>query len=275
MNKWLFAPLAAVLLSACTGTGQKDARALPATGNEAAIVGIWAMMPLRNGVANVVEYTADGKSRLHAFNCAEQKDRDVEVADYRFSADGQTLHLTSPLRDFDLQVLTLTPGLMKLAMSLEGLDLQFTYLKTDKIAPLCVLYEKPVVDARKQLPYQADDFAPNPAIPANANLDRYVGKWADDEGVVQIEVIKDATGNARLNHDPSENWRHLYNQVSWTGAELHYQSFAYSEKKSLFTHPYHKSMHPSILTPVADPEKIQHSFFIDQERFDYILNRVR
>lgn len=275
MNKWLFAPLAAVLLSACTGTGQKDAKALPATENEAAIVGIWAMMPLRNGIANVVEYTVDGKSRLHAFNCAEPKEQAVEVADYRFSADGQTLHLTSPQRDFDLQVLTLKPTLMKLAMTIEGMDLSFTYLKTDRIAPLCALYQKPVVDESKQTPYQPSDFVAAPAIPAHANLDRYVGRWATEDGEIQVEVVKDAAGNARLHHEPSDNWRHLFNQVNWAGAELHYQSFAYSEKQSLFTHPYHKSMHPSILKPTDDPEQLKYSFFIGTKRFDYVLNRVR
>lgn len=275
MKKWLFAPLAAVLLSACTGTGQKDAQAPSTMDEEASIVGIWAMMPLRNGIANVVEYTADGKSKLHSFNCAEPKEQGVELADYRFSEDGKTLHISSPQSTFDLQVLTFKPRLMKLAMNIEGMDLQFTYLKTDRIAPLCALYQKPVVDESKQTPYQASDFVAAPAIPAKANLDRYVGRWANEDGEIQVEVVKDAAGNARLNQEPSDNWRHLFNQVSWAGAELHYQSFAYSEKKSLFTHPYHKSMHPSILTPVDDPEKIQYAFFIGEKRFDYILTRAR
>ncbi|MGE8496473.1 MAG: hypothetical protein ACN6O6_03120 [Pseudomonas sp.] len=274
LKNWLLVASAVALLSGCSNSAQKGTDSVPAADEKVSLVGIWAMMPLRNGIANVVEYTADGKSRLHSFNCAEPKESGVELADYRLSEDGKTLHISSPQSTFDLQVLTFKPSLMKLAMNIEGMDLQFTYLKTDRIAPLCALYQKPVVDKSKQTPYQASDFVAAPAIPANANLDRYVGRWANEDGEIQVEVVKDAAGNARLSQEPSDNWRHLFNQVNWAGAELHYQSFAYSEKKSLFTHPYHKSMHPSILTPVDDPEKIQYAFFIGAKRFDYILTRA-
>lgn len=274
MKKLLFVPLAVVLLGACVSNEPKNSETLSLADDKSLVVGIWAMMPLRNGIANVVEYTADGKSRLHPFNCAEPGGREVEVADYRISEDGKSIQITSPYRDFDLQVLSFQRNTMKLAMSIEGIELQFSYLKTDKIAPLCTLYGKPLVDEGKRTPYQESDFVPSPGIPSNAGIDRYVGKWANEKGVVQIEVIKDVSGNASLSHASSENWHHLYNEVSWVGNELHFQSFAYSEKASLFKHPYHKSMHRTILTPMDDAEKIQHSFFIGEKRFDYVLARI-
>ena len=33
---------------------------------------------------------------------------------------------------------------MKLGMTIEGMELQFSYLKTSKVAPLCALYEKAI-----------------------------------------------------------------------------------------------------------------------------------
>lgn len=275
MKKLLFVPLAVVLLGACVSNEPKNSETLSLADDKSLVVGIWAMMPLRNGIANVVEYTADGKSRLHPFNCAELGEREVEVADYRISEDGRNIHITSPYRDFDLQVLSFQRNTMKLSMSIEGIELQFSYLKTDKIAPLCTLYGKPLVDEGQRTPYQEHDFVPSPGIPSNADIDRYVGKWANEKGVVQIEVIKDVSGNASLSQTSSENWHDLYNEVSWVGNELHFQSFAYSEKASLFKHPHHKSMHRTILTPMDDAEKIQYSFFIGEKRFDYVLTRIR
>jgi hypothetical protein len=104
-------------------------------------------------------------------------------------------------------------------------------------------------------------------------MDRYVGKWASEQGVVQIEVTKDANGRFMLKHDGSGNWHYLFNDISWRGAELHYQSFAYSEKPELFTHPFHKSNYRAILTPVDDVNKIRYSFFSDGNRLNYVYTK--
>lgn len=275
LKKLLLIPLTAALLSACTNGGPNSGTTASLADDKELILGTWAMMPLRNGIANVVEFGANGKSRLHPFNCAEPGEREVEESDYRISEDGKTIHISSPHQEFDLQVLVFQRDVMRLAMSLEDMELRFSYLKINKVAPLCALYEKSLADDARKTPYHESDFIPNPAIPAHAGLDRYVGKWANDEGVIQVEVLKDISGNARLSLASSENWHHLYNDVSWVGDELHYQSFAYSEKASLFKHPYHKSIHRTILTPMADAEKIRHSFFIGTKRFDYVLTRMQ
>lgn len=274
MKKRLFVYLAALALSACTSTHQTKTPIQAFVDDRASLVGTWGMIPLRNGIANVVEYTADGQSKLHAFNCEEPKsESEVELADYRLSDDGKTLHVSSPQRNFDLQVLAFTPRAMRLAMQIEGTELTFTYIKLKAVAPLCFLYSNPERDESKQKPYQTSDFIPAPIIPQRADIERYVGKWANERGEIQIEVVKDASGTAKLYHQPSKNWHYLYNQVTWQGAELHYQSFAYSEQETLFKHPFHKSVTSSILTPLEDPEKIMHSFFIGHERFDYVLTR--
>lgn len=130
MKKLLFVSFAAALSSA-------SAFASAAEVNQEQLLGIWAMQPLNNGIANVVEFTADGKSNLHAFNCQEPGQPEVEVSDYRVSEDGKTIHVTSPYESFDLQVLSFAPAAMQLGMEIEGHQLQFSYLKRDKIESLC------------------------------------------------------------------------------------------------------------------------------------------
>jgi len=120
--------------------------------------------------------------------------------------------------------------------------------------------------------FSSNDFKGNPTIPVNANTDRYVGKWADIKTkVIQVEVKKDSAGNAIIFNEGNENWNFLFNDVRWVGDELHYKSFAYSTKPSLFTHPFHKSVHQAILAPFGDVDKIKHSYFIGGKRFDNVL----
>lgn len=128
----LFVTLAAALSSTSAFAAKVDQEQL---------LGIWAMKPLNNGIANVVEFSADGKSNLHAFNCAEPGEPEVEVSDYRISEDGQTIHVSSPYESFDLQVQSFTAKEMQLGMTIEDMQLQFGYLKRDKIEPLCELYK--------------------------------------------------------------------------------------------------------------------------------------
>lgn len=133
MNKFLCVSLLAMLSSA-------TALANSARVGQDQLVGIWAMTPLNNGIANVVEFKADGKSDLHPFNCAAPSEQAVEVSDYRVSEDGQTIRIISPQSNFDLQVLAFAADSMRLGMEIEGYELTFSYAKQDKIEPLCALY---------------------------------------------------------------------------------------------------------------------------------------
>ena len=84
-----------------------------------------------------------------------------------------------------------------------------------------------------------------------------MGKWANDEGVVQIEVKLNPDGQYMIFKDNDENWNYLYKQVRWSDANLMYQAFAYSNKPELYDHPYHKSNQAAILAPVDDLKKIK------------------
>lgn len=273
MKKLILMPFMLAILYGCAGVANNQAE-LSLVDNKQLVVGVWAMMPLRNGIANVVEYAADGKSKLHSFNCTKPGETAVEESAYSISKDGKTISISSPYQSFDLQVLSFKRNTMKLAMNIEGTELQFSYLKTSKIAPLCALYEKEVVDKEKSMPFRVSDFVASPDVPESPYVDQYVGRWADSEGVVQFEVVKDARNRTKLSRSSSENWHYLYNDLSWSGNELHFQSFAYSEKEDLFKHPYHKSKTRMILAPMAGVNKLKHSFFISDRRFDVVLIKV-
>ena len=121
------------------------------------------------------------------------------------------------------------------------------------------------------LPYKPNDFIENPWIPPHDDISRYEGRWAD-ENAVQI-AIKKENGKYKIYNDSSENWNYLYNNIHWENDELHFSSFAYSDKPELFTHHYHRTKGEMILTPAKEKNKIKWTLFIDNERFDNILTK--
>ncbi|WP_440480421.1 hypothetical protein [Pseudomonas putida] len=265
--------LSALFLGGCAGHAPSKDKVSLRT-DKSAIVGIWAMMPLKSGIANVAEYKADGKVLLHPFNCAEPKTQAVEVSDYKVAEDGSSIHVQSEARAFDLKVLGFAPTVMMLSMPVADAQLTFLYRKVDQVAPLCDLYVDAKGEAARRTPFQASDFAPAPAVPAgHAGLERYIGKWASKAGAVQIEVVRDASG-VYLYHRPDENWRYLYNNVRWTGDALAFNSYAYTEKPALFRHPYHKTNTPMTLE-LLENGQARLTYLIDGKRFDSLLHKTK
>lgn len=264
--------LAAAMIAGCAGQFAKP-QTPAASAIQENLIGIWAMVPLRNGIANVVEYSADGKATLHPFNCVEPEAGDaVEVSDVTVSGDGKVLHLKSPTDSMDLRVLALSPHTMKLGMDGAYQGLTFNYVRVSQVKSLCDLYPNAAAEIARRSPFTAADFVQNPKIPAHPDIQRYIGKW-EDNGEVQVEVVMDPSAGAYLYMAPSKNWKTLYNEVNWVGDELHYQSFAYSELPSLYRHPYHKSKTQRILQPTLDG-KLRLSYFIDGHRYEVILRRA-
>lgn len=259
-------PLAAALLAGCAN--QQSTPSL----DKPHLVGIWAMMPLGNGIANVAEYQADGKVRLHPFNCVERSDSNVEVSDYSVAADGKSIHIDSPMRAFDLEVLGFSDKRMLLGMSVGGSQLKFMYKKVEKVEPLCDLYLNAKAEAARRTAYHPDDFIPAPAVPEHAGLERYIGKWVNKEDGGEVQILRDTEGKPYLSLSGNENWRYLFNNVRWEGDILHYQSFAYSEKQSLYRHPYHKTITPITLEPVAGG-KLLRTYVIGGKRYEGLLQR--
>ncbi|MBJ7263310.1 MAG: hypothetical protein JHC61_06035 [Burkholderiaceae bacterium] len=271
--------LAAFFLASCTTQQAKKNSARSLAIDKSMIVGTWAMTPLHNGIANVVEYSSNGKALLHPFNCAEPGEVDTELSDYTISDDGQSIHVKSPTRAFDLQVLEFTGKTMKLGMSVSDVDLTFSYAKIDRLAPLCVLYDYNKAETARRTPYQKSDFVPAPAIPAHEGMDRYVGTWKD-KGFVLLTIVRGPEDNYYLyKASDDEDWNYLYNDVHWVGDALHFQSYTYSAKQELFPFSLHKSQIAVIFQPTVDDEKMRYSKIIDlpifgKRQIDTIVTRV-
>ncbi|WP_265495234.1 hypothetical protein, partial [Providencia heimbachae] len=237
-------------------------------------VGIWAMVPLKNGIANVVEYKADGSSILQPFNCSKPDKKDEsEHSSYSINSENDVIAHKSEFGNFDLKILEINQNTMKLEQKItDDFSVSLLYIKVDKVSPLCYLYAGAVNEPPKT-GYTSNDFTPSPVIPANADINKYIGKWALEDDI-QIEIAQDKNGQIFLKKDRSENWNHLYNNARWINNELHYESYSYSDKKSLYNHPFHKSQHSSILKIISD-EKLLYSFFIDDKQYDYELIKLQ
>lgn len=270
MQKFIFIFVFSTLLASCSTAPNKAIKL--ADEKELPVVGIWAMRPLFNGIANVVEFTKEGKSNLYSFNCREKYSNDIESSLYTVSDDGKNIHIDSGGEVQDLSLISINSNTMILGQKVGDDFLEFSYVRTNRVSPLCFLYKESEQDKSKRTAFKETDFTPAPWIPDNSNITRYVGKWAK-EGEIQIEVNRDADGRYKIFHENNENWNYLYNNVHWSGVELRFQSFTYSDKPDLFDHPYHKSSSMGILAPVDDINKIRWSFFIGDKRYDYILSR--
>ncbi|MDH4871563.1 hypothetical protein [Pseudomonas sp. BN515] len=273
LNKLLPSAFIASVLIGCVSKETMTNESPSLADDNTLLVGIWAMLPLRNGIANVAEYRSDGKVLLYPFNCAKPSEMEIETSDYVVAKDGHSIHIKSPMREFDLKVMEFKNNAMRLGMSISGSELTFAYLKIDKVAPLCALYTALDLDANAT-PYQESDFVPAPSIPAHEEIERYIGDWGNDQNELQISLARNAQGHVYLYMSSNENWHYLYNDAHWIGDELHFQSYAYSENEKLFRHPYHKSRTATILRP-TDDGKMKHSFFIRERRFDYVLTRMK
>ncbi|MCE8032168.1 hypothetical protein EKK97_09610 [Billgrantia tianxiuensis] len=271
MRKNILICVLVVFLSSCASTQGKGVNL--SHEDEISIVGTWAMLPLRNGIANVVEFTDAGRSNLYPFNCRVGSSDPVESSRYRISGDGKRMRIFSPAGVQNFDVISVEDNSMKLGMSIGEFELTFSYVRVNQVSPLCFLYNEAVADGSKNSAFKEEDFVHDPWVPENPHVERYVGRWENEEGKVQVEVVRDGEARYKIYKESSENWNHLYNDVRWSGLELRYQHFAYSDKEELFEHAFHKSSRLAMLTPVDDLNKIKWSFFVGDKRYDYILNR--
>lgn len=260
-----------IILSAALLFGCSNQQSPPLL-NKPDLIGIWAMMPLNNGIANVAEYRADGMVWLHPFNCAERKDEAVEIYSYSVAADGKSIHIDSPRRTFDLNLLGIGDNVMMLGMDIAGSQLQFVYKKVDKVEPWCGLYPNATTETSRRTAYQPEDFVADPTIPEHAGMQRYIGKWESNGGGMQIQILRDSEGKTYLSSPSNENWHFLFNNVRWEGEVLKYQSFAYSDRQRLYRHPFHKSNHAMSVELTAEG-KLLLTYIIKDKRYEEVLQR--
>jgi hypothetical protein len=115
------------LLTSCTKYEHKD------------IVGLWAMIPLVNGIANVIEYTEGGKSINHAFKCGKDKAyKSYKPFESDFYIDDNSVLIKNYKISMNLEIVNLDKDTMILADSDSGMI--FSYTRVNTIEPNCKVF---------------------------------------------------------------------------------------------------------------------------------------
>ena len=108
------------------------------------LVGIWAMKPLNNGIANVVNFTKNGQSILHSYTCSGEtwKKGGKEKSTYKISNDGKNIYLTNRFSNRNLEIITLEGDKLETSSVIKtgrgDYRLNFSYQKKSKIEPSCI-----------------------------------------------------------------------------------------------------------------------------------------
>lgn len=265
----------ALLTTSLTACGIKNGGGVPAahTGESARLIGIWKMSPLVGGVANVIEFTSDGESRLYPYNCITRDHEAPEVGRYVVDPNRRTIRIEEDGGSQTLKIIFVSDAFLLLTQDVGGENLTFQYEKGSDLAPWCGPDERWEKERRKRVPHASSDFAPDPAIPPHPDMERYDGRWANEKGQVQIEVQRVADGSYQLKLDANENWTYLFNAVHWKDDELHFTSFAYASRSDLFDHPFHKSSTKGYLAPLPGGLSMKCVFFIGGKRYEFVYIR--
>lgn len=109
------------------------------------MLGIWAMKPLPNGIANVVENTAQGLTKLYPFNCnklnlgsnGELVIPEPEVRFFRYSSDPNTFITHTYSKEDKFRVNQVNDQDLSMTLRLKTRAFTFNYKKVNKIIPLC------------------------------------------------------------------------------------------------------------------------------------------
>lgn len=121
---------------------------LTSQANAAELQGIWAMVPLKSGIANVIEFTAD-KATVHAFECyaKDQSEQSEDPETSAYSLKDQTISLIMAGQPVGtLEIKALSTEALTLFQAIEGMPnggTSFVYRKASSIKPLCELYQEP------------------------------------------------------------------------------------------------------------------------------------
>lgn len=120
---------------------------LTSQANAAELQGIWAMVPLKSGIANVIEFTAD-KATVHAFECyaKDQSEQSEDPETSAYSLKDQTISLIMAGQPVGtLEIKALSTEALTLFQAIEGMPnggTSFVYRKASSIKPLCELYQE-------------------------------------------------------------------------------------------------------------------------------------
>jgi hypothetical protein len=103
------------------------------------IIGLWAMLPIDGFVTYVKEYKANGEIYSHGFVCQSDgsySTRELEKSTYNF-IEPNRLAITTSSKTYNLKLRSINQDTMQTTMELRILKLDFEYVRTDKIEPMC------------------------------------------------------------------------------------------------------------------------------------------
>lgn len=110
------------------------------------LIGIWAMQPLSNGIANVIEFSKDGKITNNMFRCDWLKksyDNDgVEISRYEVEENG--VYILNLNNQSEIETALVVDYINENSMSVRQLidpenAIRISYIKVETIKPLCRL----------------------------------------------------------------------------------------------------------------------------------------
>lgn len=109
------------------------------------MLGIWAMKPLPNGMANVFENTEEGLTKLYPFNCNnlnygsnnELIQPKPEVRFFRYSSDPNTFITHTYSKEDKFRVNLINDQGLSMTLKQKTNEFTFNYQKVNKIIPLC------------------------------------------------------------------------------------------------------------------------------------------
>ncbi|ODC04014.1 hypothetical protein BFW38_11175 [Terasakiispira papahanaumokuakeensis] len=236
------------------------------------IVGTWAMVPLSNGIANVAEFTAEGKSTLHVFNCGQEPTNETEVSTYKINNERKFIRINQGDTPIFLYIAEIKDDTMLLRQIIGDEVFNLNYIKVDQVSPLCDRKEA-LQKELGQTPYKPSDFEPNPIIPEAPGLERYEGKWMNKEGQLIVEIHKDANGQYSIQNQSTRDWNYLYSLLNHDDKSLVFIKFTYSDRPILFNALKHKLQIIEGLTPIESPDQIKYTYFLGFKKYSEILTR--
>ncbi len=110
------------------------------------LIGIWAMQPLSNGIANVVEFSKDGKVTNNMFYCDSLKKsynkEGVEVSRYEVEENG--VYILNLENQTIVETALVVDHINEQSMSVRQLvdpenAIRISYIRVETIEPLCRL----------------------------------------------------------------------------------------------------------------------------------------
>lgn len=230
------------------------------------------MEPLKDGTANVIEFTKEGQSTLHPFNCITEPFDQPKSSTFIMTKDEYFLFLNLGKRFEQSFKLLIKEDTIELTQaSISGLK-NYTLTRTEEIKPICSK-TKELDEQLGHTAFEKSEFIENPWIPDHDNIERYAGQWKTKTGETKIEIVLSDNGQYKVEKLFDHDLYDLYNNIRWLGDELYIEKFIYTDQPKMFGEFFHKMQYTIALIPTNDPNQIEYITIIDNRETSKILTK--